>query len=53
MLMAENPRITQEEMKLKIGVGIRAIERNVAKLKEKNLLERVGSNKDGYWLLKK
>jgi len=53
VLIAENPHITQEEMKLKIGVGIRANERNVAKLKEKRMLERIGSDKDGCWILKK
>jgi predicted HTH transcriptional regulator len=34
-------------MKIKIGVELRTIERNISKLKEKKVLERIGSDKDG------
>ena len=31
------------------NINIRNIEKNIAKLKQKNILKRIGSNKKGYW----
>jgi ATP-dependent DNA helicase RecG len=37
------------ELSDKIGISKRKILDNINKLKEKNILERVGNNKTGYW----
>ncbi len=38
-------------MVLKIGVDRTTIMRNIAKLKQRGILERVGEDKNGYWKL--
>lgn len=48
-LIKENNKITQNEMKIKLGVNISTIARNLNTLKEKNLIKRIGSNKNGQW----
>ncbi|MCK4763310.1 MAG: putative DNA binding domain-containing protein, partial [Candidatus Aminicenantes bacterium] len=41
--------ITQEALVEKVGISARSIEKNIAELKEKGILKRVGSRKSGYW----
>jgi predicted HTH transcriptional regulator len=50
-LISEDKNITRGELSEKIGISIRNIEKNIAKLKEKGLLTRVGPDKNGYWKL--
>ncbi|MEN0048299.1 MAG: ATP-binding protein [Bacteroidota bacterium] len=50
-LVAENENITIPELAEKIGVSERTIERNIQKLKEQRLIERIGRTKGGYWKL--
>lgn len=50
--MRNNPNITQAQLSKIIGVGITAIENNIKFLKENGYIERVGSNKTGYWKVK-
>lgn len=50
-LIKENNRITQDEMRKKLGVNITTIARNLSDLKEKNIIERIGSNKNGQWII--
>ena len=45
----ENPSASIPEMAEKIGISTTAVENNIKKLKEKNLLGRVGSAKAGHW----
>jgi predicted HTH transcriptional regulator len=45
----ENPAATISELAKEIGISTTAVENNFAKLKKKGLLERIGSNKGGYW----
>ena len=47
--IVENNLITSVELSKKIGVSTTAIENNIAKLKKKGLLKRVGPDKGGYW----
>jgi ATP-dependent DNA helicase RecG len=35
-----------------IGITERAVEKQLAKLKEKNIIDRIGPDKGGYWELK-
>jgi ATP-dependent DNA helicase RecG len=51
--VSSNPEITIAELSERIGIGTTAIENNIKKLKNKGLLERVGSRKDGQWKLNK
>lgn len=46
------PRCTIEDLAKKASVERRTIERNVKILRDKGILERVGSKKDGYWIVK-
>lgn len=48
-LLISDKNITRQELSEKIGMSIRTIERNIAVLKEKGLVKRIGSDKAGYW----
>ncbi len=49
LLIRQNPRITQQELMKKTGLSRRGIEWNLAKLKAKGLLRRIGPDKGGHW----
>ena len=44
-----NPNITQPQLMSIIGIGRTAIQNNITFLRENGYIERVGSNKNGYW----
>jgi predicted HTH transcriptional regulator len=48
-LLLENKELSIERLAEKLGITIRSTERNISRLKEKGLLERVGSDRTGYW----
>ena len=48
-LMEKNPQITQSEICRLTGLGRTAITRRISKLKEANIIERIGSDRNGYW----
>ena len=50
--LEENSFITTGELSKKININLRNTEKNIYKLKELGLLERVGSRKKGYWKIK-
>jgi predicted HTH transcriptional regulator len=47
------PEITAEEIGLILGVSSRSAETYIKKLKEEELIERIGGNKEGIWQIKK
>jgi len=47
-----NPSITAFELSKFTGISKRAIEKQLAKLKTSGVLERSGSDKSGYWIIK-
>ena len=51
-LIKDDSQITTSILAEKIGVTERTIERNIQKLKEKNMIFRVGSDKAGEWVIK-
>jgi len=51
-LIKENNEITIPEIAERTNLTTRAVEKNISKLKQKGLLERVGSAKGGYWEVK-
>ena len=48
-LMRENNQITQIELSKEIKVNESTIKRNISKLRNKGMLRRIGSDKNGYW----
>ena len=48
-LIDKNSTITANEIADKLGITERAVEKNLAKLKEMNILIRIGSRKTGVW----
>ena len=47
--MRHNPNITKDELEFIIGISGTAIDNNRRYLKNNGYLEKIGSNKDGYW----
>lgn len=50
-LLIENPSLTSIELAEKIGVTKRTIERSFKSLQEKKMIERIGSKRDGNWIV--
>jgi len=51
-MLKENPYCTIREISDKLGVNHSTVERNIKKLRENGIIERVGARKDGKWLVK-
>ena len=52
-LIRENPRITQTMMSNELGFARSTISSNLQKLKEKGIIDRIGSDRNGYWKILK
>ncbi len=48
-LLSESPGITASAIAAEIGMTDRAVRKIISSLKEQGFVERVGSNKSGYW----
>ena len=48
-IISKDKFVTIEELAKTIQLGTTAVENNIAKLKKKGLLKRIGSAKGGYW----
>lgn len=51
-LLADNPRLTRLDLAEKVGITENGIKRVVANMKTAGWIERIGSNKNGYWVVK-
>ena len=51
-LIRNNPYCTASDLAIVIGMTSRAIEKIIGNLKKAGLIERIGSRKSGYWLIK-
>ena len=49
MLLYENGHLTREELSERTGLSLGGIKKIINSLRERGLIERVGSNKTGYW----
>ena len=49
VLILENSTISKAEMSKNLKISTTAIDKNIAALKKKGLLRRVGPDKGGYW----
>lgn len=52
-LLLEAPQITQTELKTRLGISLSTIKRMIADLKERGVLRREGSNRNGRWVVRK
>ncbi|HLD44681.1 MAG TPA: HTH domain-containing protein [bacterium] len=50
--MRKNPLATIQEMATDLEVSTRAIEKQIAKLKESGQITRIGPDKGGHWKVK-
>ena len=48
-LLRQNPRMAARELARHVGISSRKIQQNMARLKELNLLKRIGPAKGGHW----
>lgn len=53
IMMKENPQITIAEIVKKEKIPKRTVDRIIAILKDKKIIDREGSNKSGYWKVNK
>lgn len=51
-LIRDNPNATKPQMAKELHVGKSTIDRAIERLKNKGSIERMGSNKSGYWKVK-
>lgn len=47
--MRDNPNVTTAELHRMLGISETAVENNISFLKENGYIERIGSNRAGYW----
>ena len=50
-ILIENPSVTSTELTEKAGVTKRSIERVFKSLQEKKIIGRIGSKRDGNWIV--
>ena len=48
-LLEKTPDITQKELSEKTNISLRTVKRIIQQLKEKDIIERIGSDRKGYW----
>jgi len=51
-LLKNNPQISAKQLALQVGISQRKIEENLAKLKSKGVIDRIGPAKGGRWVVK-
>ncbi len=47
--MRDDPNVTHVKLMAIVGIGKTAIQNNISYLRKNGIIERVGSNKNGYW----
>jgi predicted HTH transcriptional regulator len=51
-LLSSNPRITAKEASARMGLSERHVKKTIKALKDSGLVERVGPDKGGHWVVK-
>ena len=51
VLISDNKYITINELALKLEISTRAVEKSISKLKNKNIIKRIGPDKGGCWVV--
>ena len=52
LLIGNNPKITQKEIIDQLGISRATVQRKMEELKTADIIERIGSKKTGYWVVK-
>lgn len=52
-ILKKTPDITQKELSEITRIPLRTVKRIMQKFKEKNIIERIGSDRKGYWKINK
>ena len=52
-MIRENDKITRQELADALDITIDGVDWNIKKLKRDGIIERVGSDKSGHWILLK
>lgn len=52
-ILKRTPDITQKDLSEKTNISLRTVKRIIQQLKEKGIIERVGSDRKGYWKINK
>lgn len=50
-MMSSNPKVTQEEIVRELSITVRAVEKQVKKLRETGQIDRDGGNNGGHWII--
>lgn len=50
-LLFKKPNITQNELANELNIALKTIKRTMLSMKSKNIIERRGANKNGYWII--
>ena len=50
-MVEKKPTISKKEMAAIIGISTIALDKNIKKLKEKGFLKRIGTAKEGQWVV--
>lgn len=45
----KKPKVTQISTANQLKISEKIVKRNISKLKEKGIVERIGADKNGYW----
>lgn len=48
-IIMKNPKVTQISIANQLEISEKTVKRNISKLKEKGIVERIGADKNGYW----
>ncbi len=51
ILLKENPEISYDELAIKLKIGRSTVYRGIVKMRKENKLKRIGSKKNGSWLV--
>ncbi len=51
-LFSDNPRITIKAISIELGINERNVRKNIKTLKDAGLIERIGSDRSGHWVVK-
>ena len=49
VLISQNPSVSKQEMADKIGISTTAVDKNIAYLRKKGLIKRIGAARGGHW----
>ncbi len=51
-IIINNPTISQRNLALELNISFRKVQHLMKEMKEEEILERIGGNRNGYWIIK-